>query len=682
MGFKVAAEWMPAALTAGTTATTLWRGVRDESGTLIDLEVVECDVGAEAWFGLPREALIGHRYSRLVPTGVHERLPLYLEAIADGAPRHVLFRRVVGEQHVIDAEVRIVPCGNDLLFAQTWDVTDREMHARSAEEARLATQLTLDQLEAALNVSPDGFAIYAVERGGDDRITTVRMAFVNEVAAQPTGRPPESWRGVTLEEWFPEAVETGLRQRIVDVVNSQRGQRFVVSTESVHGWSGQFENILTPFGLDMALITWHPVKTSSGAPLEVDAAVDETIVRGIDALTGLPGRAEFLHRLTSCGGGTLLMVDIDDFRRLNALVGRHGGDLVLNHFAQGLREAVPAGSLIGRTGPDEFGIHLEAPAGSDIVAEVGMKMHDYLKRLASSIRVPTIEFSGGWAPLESATELDEALLNAELALRSSVDFGGHCVTAYSADVRSHMLSRALQARDLLDGLSLGQFVVAYQPIVQLRDRTPRGAEGLVRWNSPQSGLLGPGAFIGVAERTGTIVELGAWILDTVVGHLAVSPTLLRASINVSGVQLMNTDVAAQLAASLESHRVDASRVAIEITESEFIPASTRIDAQLQEMRAMGARIAIDDFGSGFSSLAYLDRIPVDVVKLDARFLAGDITNKRERLVTSVAAMIDSIGATSLIEGVETEAQWRLAMNAGVVLGQGYLFGMPEIPQPT
>ncbi len=668
---------MREALTAGTSATALWRGMRNEAGDFFDMEIVDCDEGMARWLNRPREAIVGQRYTRIIPTGVEDRLPVYLETLNSGTTSHIVFHGVERNGEIKDAEVRVVPCGDDMAFAQLLDVTDRETSLRDADRLRVEAQMALDQLEAALNVSPDGFAIYLAERDDHDRVCQIRLAYANEAATLPTGRGPESWRGVTLDEWFPEARETGLWDRIVQVLDGHEPQRFVSETTSVHGWSGLFESIVTPFGIDMALVTWHEVAVEAATSGPQGLAPAPPV--RLDDLTGLPVRGEFLRQVRAGGAGLLGVMDIDDFRRLNALVGHRGGDRILAGIAQGVRSIVPAGSIVGRTGPDEFGIFVPTTDGDLAQRAIEESLDRMLGRIAASVKVPRIRVSGGWARVGAPGEVDTAMVNAELALRAASDAGGGRFTAYDSQVRGSMLVRALEAADLIAGLERGDFALAYQPIVNLRDRSPRGAECLVRWRHPTLGELSPAMFIPVAERSGSIMSLGAWIIDSAVEHLSANPGLLRAAINVSGVQLMADDVPDCLARALERNQVDASRVVIEVTESELLPSSRRIDEQLEAIRAMGARIALDDFGSGYSSLAYLDRLPIDIVKLDAQFLAGEPTPRRERLLTAVTAIIESIGATSLIEGVETEEQWRLALGAGVTLGQGYLFGHPVVP---
>lgn len=190
MAYEKQGEWMSRALRAGTVATALWRGLRDETGELVDLVLVEADEGFAVWLGMTLAQMDERTYSSLVPTGVPTRLPLYLEAIRGGRATQLTFDRLVGPDAVIQAEVRILPCGDDLVFAQLFDVSAREARFQRAESARRTAELTRDRLGRFLDAAPDGFAVYRVERNDSQQVIRIVLEYVNEVAAAPTGRPP------------------------------------------------------------------------------------------------------------------------------------------------------------------------------------------------------------------------------------------------------------------------------------------------------------------------------------------------------------------------------------------------------------------------------------------------------------------------------------------------------------
>ena len=674
-GTSADAQWMRRALEAGTTACALWRGVRDAGGGFVDLELLEASDGYVTWAGRRREEMIGCRYSELVPSGVQERLDHYLRCLVAGQPEWLVFQPVLLPGRTEWAEVRIVPCGGDLLYIQTFDVTERERRARQLLEARDLAELQQARMLAVLNASPDGFAIYQVERTGED-IRDIRIFFVNDAAAAPTGLPSESWRGARLLEFFPEAVESGLYDRVIESIQLHEQQRFVLRTESMHGWHGSFENLVTPFGPDLALITWRQVA------LDVPAAAD--VVAGRDALTGTLHRSGFLQELErrladgSAAQQVLVISDFDAFGHVNDVIGQHRADNLLAQFAAEAPLLHPRPLLVGRIGPDEFAMLFPAAEPADVEARF-QRQQVLLAQLAKTYGLPRLHMSAGYTVIRGGDHAEDSLRDCDTALRYAIARGGGHMRAFTPALRSELLRRTGLVDDILRGLNAEEFRLAYQPIVELATGAEWGAESLVRWQHPDLGLLQPGQFITAAEASGLVVELGDWVLHEALAHIAATPGLPLVTVNVSSRQLTHDDLPTLVARALEAHGVAPQRLVVEITESALLPDSGRVRNQLRDLRKLGVRVALDDFGAGFSSIAYLDRLPVDIVKLDAFFLDGELTERRRLLVSSTAAMVASLGAVSLIEHVEAPEHLELALDAGVQLGQGYLFGRPEIP---
>ena len=672
-----AAGWMRVALERGTVACALWKGIRNTSGDLVDLELLECDEGYARWSASTQAEMVGKRYTELVPSGVSDRLDFYLQCMASGEPKSMVFRPLPLPQRAEWAEIRLVPCGLDLLYIQTFDVTERERTTQRAMDAAENAEAQLSRMFAAVNASPDAFAVYWAERDASQMVQDIRILFVNDAAAAPTTRPSEFWQGSRLVDFFPEAVESGLYDRVVDVLNRHEAARLILKTDSTHGWHGAFENVITPFGPDLALITWKPEEAAAAVALAAPPA-------GRDSLTGVLSRSGFMQELDRrIAAGTaadcaLQVVDLDNFGGVNDVLGRHAADNVLARFAAEASLITPRPVLVGRTGPDEFAMLFAADVTANLQSRFQRQLV-LLSQIAKANDLPRLLASGGYVELKPSALAEDALRDCDTALRSAIAGGGGRNRKFTPELRDLMMQRANLADGILRGLNRDEFRVAYQPIVRLDDQTVWGAEALVRWQHPERGLLLPGAFIAAAETSGLIVELGAWVMETGIAHLASHPELPHLSINVASRQLQQDDIPALVARSIESHGVQASRVVIEITESAMLPDSLRVKDQIYRLRQLGVQVALDDFGSGYSSVAYLDRLPVDVVKLDAYFLDGELNERRRRLVQSTASMVRSLGAAALIEHVETLEQLALARDAGVELGQGYLFGTPEIP---
>lgn len=680
MGDRVDEVRLRLALDSGATATAFWRAVLDEHGQVTDLEVVECSVGFAEWLGRSHDSLTGRRYSELVPTGLHDRLPVYLDALRTGKTATLIFDRPGSVGEIVTAEVRVTPLAEDELFVALWDVTEREERVRSAERDRADALVSRDLLEAALNASPDGFVVLRREDSRDGRPGELRIEFLNEAGATPTNRSPAEWAGARLDEWFPEAEASGLLPVLLSALVDRQPRRVVVSMQSATGWVGRHEHIITPFGSDRLVVEWWPEDADTPPGIDAPAAVLAGSRR--DVLTGLDNRGEFRRRLSEWSDqadarGAVLVVDLDDFGRLNDLVGGHRADEVLAVLGRALRALDPWLVLPARIGPDEFAGIVPGAVTQDQVDLALAHLNRILRDVSDRLGLTALSVSGGLREIVADHSVDDMLRDCDTALRHSVRQGGATVTLFTPETRADLLADFLVGEDIRTGLRGQEFHLAYQPIVRIETGAHIGDEALARWQHPEHGLLLPGRFISIAESTGCIVELGDWVLATAMADLGGAAHDRSVGVNISGVHLLQSDLASTVAAGLERHRIAPQRVVVEITESAIVPNSVRIREQLEELRQMGVQIAIDDFGSGYSSIGYLDWIPVDVVKLDMSFVRGELDRRRRGLIAATAQLVRSIGARSLVEGIETDEQWDVVREAGVDFGQGHLFGRPE-----
>jgi diguanylate cyclase (GGDEF)-like protein len=675
---------MLAALTAGTRATAFWKGVRDDAGVLVDLLLEEADQGFADWVGRPLAELAGHRYSEFLPTGIHSRLPFYLDALEAAEARQLTFDATPADRRApTTVEVRVAPCGDDLLFAAVWDVDERESRNRELEAARAAAVEAVDLLHFALNSSPDGFAVYRRVADGTAGGALV-VEFVNETAALPTGRAPREWVGAPLEGWFPEAESCGLLPVLLDVLGDKVPRRVVIATESPTGWAGRFENVVTPFGADRLIVEWWAEDADTPEGIEAPASMPAAYRR--DVLTGLDNRGEFRRRLGEWiaglapgePAGAVIVVDLDNFGRLNDLVGPQRADAALAAFAQALRALEPWLAIPARIGADACAALIPGPIGPESANLARAHANRILREVSDGLGLPPLSVSGGLRAIGPGMSADDILRDCDTALRHSVRAGGGRLTVFTPEIRADLLADYLVDEDIRAGLRADEFRLAYQPVVRIDTGAYVGDEALIRWHHAQHGELLPSRFIPIAESTGTIVALGEWVLNRALLDLASAGHDRSVGVNISGLQLLQSDVPAVVAAGLERHGLPAERVVVEITESAILPASARIRDQLAELRQMGVQVAIDDFGSGYSSIGYLDWIPVDVVKLDRSFVLGDLDRRRRTLIAATAQLIRSIGARSLAEGIETDEQWDVVREAGVDFGQGYMFGAPQL----
>jgi diguanylate cyclase (GGDEF)-like protein len=418
-----------------------------------------------------------------------------------------------------------------------------------------------------------------------------------------------------------------------------------------------------------------------------------------DALTGLPNRALLLDRIAGSltrrrrhgGVVALLLVDVDQFTSVNDSLGSRGGDELLRTFTERLGRMVRAGDTVGRLGGDEFAVlteELESEAEAALLAD----------RLLAALSEPVL-LVGSEGPVEAvvtasigvavtssdAMRPEDLLVRGELAMHRAKNRGRACHEVLSDDGEQQAVDRLRVVNELRSGLRRGEIVLHYQPLVELASGRIVGAEALARWNHPERGLLGPDEFIGLAEESGLIRELGAWVLRTAcrqVVHAAAqgvvpqdtAPTI---AVNLSAQQLSDPGLASLVASVLADTGVPAHQLMLEVTETALLSNTSAALEELESLRRLGVQLALDDFGTGFSSLTYLKRFPLHELKIDRSFVSELGTDPASgAIVASVIQLARAIGLSVVAEGVETEAQRRALLDLGCTLGQGYLFGRP------
>ncbi|WP_246612398.1 putative bifunctional diguanylate cyclase/phosphodiesterase [Paractinoplanes bogorensis] len=419
-----------------------------------------------------------------------------------------------------------------------------------------------------------------------------------------------------------------------------------------------------------------------------------------DSLTGMPNRALFRRRLeeavttaTTSNPITVLLLDLDDFKLVNDNLGHSAGDDLLSTIATRLRGHVRPSDVLARLGGDEFAIlmHDLEPGDAAALAERLLRTIREPIRLAS--RDVACSLSIGIATSESCAGIDDPkvladhlLGNADLAMYAAKRAGRNGYAIFDPTMTMSVLEEAQLRSDLEHALEHDEFLVLYQPVVDMQTQSVTSVEALVRWEHPRDGLLGPYHFIGAAEANGLIVPLGRWVLREACAQLAswraASPAAARLKINVnlSARQFQYAGLVDDVAQALADAGVDAGSLTLEITESMLMEDIETAKRTLYALRELGVRLAIDDFGTGYSSLSYLKQLPVDVIKIDKTFVddvhidADDVA-----LVDAVAGLGQALKMQTVAEGIETDAQWSTLRNLGIDHGQGYLFGKPADP---
>ena len=412
-----------------------------------------------------------------------------------------------------------------------------------------------------------------------------------------------------------------------------------------------------------------------------------------DALTGLPNRSLLHDRMTQMihgfahtgddsGRFAFIWLNIDRFKNINDTLGRHVGDLVIQSASKRLAEALGSTDKMARMGADQFGMvvsYRSVPEIAHLLTDTILPLMDRPFSVAG--RELHLTFRTGIALYpEDAPDAETLFTRAEAASREAGAAKGRC-QFYTAQMNTRVQHQLNLESRLHKALDNGEYLLHYQPKVSLQDGRITGMEALIRWNSPESGLVSPSVFISVLEETGLIFDVGRWVLEKAISdHAAWRARGLqvpRIAVNVSAVQMRRPEFLKTLSACLKGYKEDEIPVDIEITESLFMEDIAVNIKRLQDIREMGVRLAIDDFGTGYSSLAYLKRFPVDHLKIDQSFVK-DVTHDPDAasICTAIIDLAHNLRLKVIAEGVESEAQLGYLRRKHCDEIQGYLFSKP------
>jgi len=632
------------------------------------------------------EGLAGMRQSQLIGTSLADLFtqpPALRQAIRqaynDGHIRniHLQIRRAGGSVRDVVVSANTVPelhQHSDALVVTVHDIT---AHKRLEQDLRIS---------AAAFESHDGMLIT------DEHMTILRVnraftAITGYSSAEAVGQTPRLLKsGHHAPEFYAD---------------------MFAHIEKNGSWSGEIWNRrkngdVYPEWLTITAVkdaqdkTTHYVASLSDITYRKEAEERIQNLAYYDSLTRLPNRLMLLDRLKQAQGatqrshhhGALLFIDLDNFKVINDTLGHDQGDLLLQEIAQRLVQTVRETDTVARLGGDEFVVMLtdlaqdaaEAANEAQLVAEkIRVTVSaPYQLRGTESHSTPSVGVTlfTGHTP-----SMEELLRQADLAMYQAKDGGRNAIRFFDVDMDTRLNRRIELERDLRLAIEREQLELHFQPQV----REPLGAigvEALVRWRHPTRGLVAPGGFIAVAEESGLILPMGQWVLQAACHQLATwatDPTRdkLSVAVNVSARQIHEPSFVTQVRDILAQTGANPRRLKLELTESVLISDIEGIAAKMNELQRDGIRFSLDDFGTGFSSLSYLKRLPLNQLKIDASFVRDILVDPSDE---AIAKMVISLGASLglevIAEGVETSAQKVKLEDLGCTQFQGYLYGRP------
>jgi diguanylate cyclase (GGDEF)-like protein len=414
-----------------------------------------------------------------------------------------------------------------------------------------------------------------------------------------------------------------------------------------------------------------------------------------DALTQLPNRvlgSELMEQsiASSSRRGTsmaLLFVDLDNFKDINDSLGHAAGDEFLQQVSHRLRAAVRKGDVVCRQGGDEFLVGLTDLQDSEAIASVATNILEQMKA-PFSVREAEILAScsiGIAVHPKDGSEFEELLRHADAAMYHAKDAGRNTYRFFDEELNATLRESLHLISSLRAAVTQKEFLLHYQPVLDMESGALVGAEALVRWHHPKIGLVAPGMFIPAAEKSGLIVDIGQWVIEEACRQArqwrdqGAAPITM--AVNLSPVQFRRGNVEAIIAQALERAALEPHCLELEVTESTLVQDTEKFIQSLQRIKAQGIHISIDDFGTGYSNLSYLQRFAVDKLKIDQSFVKR-LTNGPQDLamVTAIVQMAKSLNLTTTAEGVETEEARIQLLRLGCNQAQGYLFAKPLPPE--
>ena len=556
-----------------------------------------------------------------------------------------------------------------------WVVT----HADITEDRQREKELELQKvrLEAAVNNMSQGLCMFDADR---------RLVICNHNYAALYGLPAELVRpGTPLEKILTHRVEHGIHP-VGDKEGYLKSRLSLVEGGKQDGGTVELQDgrIISVLHRPMADGGW----VSTHQDVTEQRKIEERIrhLARHDTLTDLPNRLMFRETMDMAEERirrreivAVLAIDLDHFKAVNDTLGHGSGDALLRLVSERLRKACRDGDIIARLGGDEFAVlsgplqHARdaAAIAERIVAQMAIpfNIEGHNVVIGASVGIAV-------APVDGTTA-ETLLKNADMALYRAKASGRGAYHFFEKGMDAALQERRAIELGLRQALAGNEFRLVFQPLLNLAEQRISALEALLRWDSPERGSIPPAEFIPVAEETGLIVPIGAWVLSEGCKAATRWPETVRVAINLSAVQVRSRDLYELVKSVLESTGLTPDRLELEVTESLLLTDSEATLQTLHKLRELGVHISMDDFGTGYSSLSYLRSFPFDKIKIDRSFVR-DLSDKRDSraIVNAVIGLGRNLGISTTAEGVETEMQLEVVRQEGCTEVQGFLFSPP------
>jgi diguanylate cyclase (GGDEF)-like protein/PAS domain S-box-containing protein len=563
------------------------------------------------------------------------------------------------------AEVVLLPVHGQNASGETARVTEPQTPAeQELREAHERYRNLVEQLPLVVYV--------------DEMAPNVPNVYTSPQTTEMLGYTPEDWRDIP--DLFEQILHPDDRDRVLAEVDAElyrsgdsRMEYRLIARDGRTVWVRDEARAIG--GSDGVPRRWQGYLLDITAQKEAQAELERLAYS--DPLTGLGNRALLEQRIASCDGCgqlALLYLDLDDFKTVNDSLGHVVGDDLLVALAGRLREIVRASDAVVRIGGDEFAVLV--PAGDAVAVaerivaafEQPFRIADHELFVAASIGIAV------------GADAGQILRDADLAMYDAKR-GGSAFRFFEPAMRDAVVKRLELLRDLSRDSLFDELYLDYQPVFRLDTGELIAVEALLRWQHRERGLVPPLDFIGLAEETGRILDIGRWVLQTACAQAGHWQRRRRSgvtiSVNVSVRQLRDPGFAADVERALGAGALTPSRLVLELTESALMTGDAVSTRNLEELRRLGVRIAIDDFGTGYSSLSYLERLAIDGIKIDRSFVEEcDRSPEGLRLIDAIARLAQTLGLWIVAEGIERGAQLEPLRSTGCDAAQGFLLSRP------